>query len=1763
MNGRTHAVAGTVLATLAILSAIMMLLAPTGQAIWFINDMRVDHGSSNSQTPVIALNSTGVIVVLWSDDRNGTWDIMAANSADKGVSWSGDHRVDGSVGGNQTVPDVAISTNNRVHAVWQDARGATDHIYYASSTDGGVTFGTNHKVESSTSGVQGSPAIAVYATTEYVAWENSSTGDYDIYFSKSTDNGSTWTAPKRVDTAAFVSDQRYPDITVDGSGKIVIVWQDNRKGDWDIFSATSTDGGATWSTNQRIDDTAGASTDQERPSIAVDTGGRFHVMWQDYRSNSRYKIYYSNTTTPSTSWSIPNTLVSDAGSGDAKFPSVAVDKNGMVHGVWQDGRNSGGSPPDIYYSNSTSDWKFAANKRVDTSATGSQTVPCMSTDGKVSTFIVWQSNQNTKDNIFYTKNGNIQPDPPTYTAPANGAWLNTQTPTFNWTFTDPDPGDTQTAYQLQVYNISGTVYDSGIVVSSTGGLQLPTPLPDGIYSWKVKTRDTNSTWGVYNTPWTVNIDTVSPLVGTPADAGKWSSSSSLTWTWTAATDAGSGPAGYYICIDSTAGGCGVVNNAWTTSTQYTYIGGTDGTTYYAKVKAKDVAGNNGSFGGNSDGIAVDLTAPGAAAPTDVGKYTKSKTVTWTWTASTDTVSGVAGYYICVGTSPGGCNIISDDWTAAVQYSINNGSDGTTYYAKIKAKDNASNLGAYGGNSDGITVDLVAPSGGRPVDTGLFAFTTDIKFWWAPSVDSTSGIKGYFVYVGTLPDGKDAVDGAFVTQPNYTFLNAQNGKIYYAYIKAEDNATNIGLPSLSSDGITVDLTVPPAPVVNDEGLTNNTRQAQCWWDAVEDQESGVVKYQVQLLLDSTVIKQGNTTLTTLKFYNATPFLQHGKMYNLRVRALNGAGNWSAWGQSPGLWVDVQINDSLPATHDGLYSNSTSILWTWPAVVDVPGGIDGYLVSIGTSLGSDNMVSGAWTQTNSYLFTGGTNGQRYFITVKAKDKAGNLAKAIKGATAVTVDMEPPETGPVHDVGAFSPSSNITFTWDPFRDSISGIKGYYIAIGSAPGTDDILVTFTNKTIYVYKGALGGKTYYAKVRGVDNAGNIGWWGQPSDGIQIDITPPSDVSLVVPVKFANTVSYLYIEWTASNDDISGIQYYMFALGTTNGGTDLVFWTRANGTSAKATALSLQDGKTYYISVKAINGAGLEGNVLKVPVTIDTVPPAGPTVQGYKPYTGNTTITWRWSGATDDRSGIDGYLFSLGTAPGLADLVNGTFISGESYTFNSGINDRVYYATIVPIDKAGNKGTVVRGLSVTVDLLPPRVIRVDRAGPYSHSKNVTWSWVGSDSISGIDGYWVVVSEGDFTNGTPLLVKADKYSLTKDLLEGHTYYIQVRPVDKAGNMGEYAYGEAITIDSVAPTATVTLNNNATYVPSRDVTLQIVSTHKDVAFMLVSNNQALTGAVWEPFVASRVWYLTPGDGLKEVYLVVRDASGLISPTYKVQTTLKTSPPKLDVALPGDVVASSDITISGKTDPGTAVTVNDKPVKVEDDGKFSTTVHLKDGTNLIRVVAKDQAGNEISVTRAVNKEPLAVPSWMLFLLVMVLLLISIIGLAYAYSANRRLAAMKNAPEKKTEPKTEERPQPKVRERPQRPAPVEKEPVRKAPPPRQEIQEVEEEELEAVEEAPDDDELTLEENGAVKRPDILARIRATEDTDTEQIKAAEAEDSDDVTLEMTEGPSEKAGEPKPATPIAQVRCNQCSNLIPIYTTERPLRIECTNCGKVGMIRK
>ena len=141
---------------------------------------------------------------------------------------------------------------------------------------------------------------------------------------------------------------------------------------------------------------------------------------------------------------------------------------------------------------------------------------------------------------------------------------------------------------------------------------------------------------------------------------------------------------------------------------------------------------------------------------------------------------------------------------------------------------------------------------------------------------------------------------------------------------------------------------------------------------------------------------------------------------------------------------------------------------------------------------------------------------------------------------------------------------------------------------------------------------TYGAKIKSIvnDEIGNLS--AIAYHDLNVDWTAPSNVivydGVATDVDTITVTSSLSANWTNSIDENSDISKYWYSIGTIAGATDIINWTN-NGinTSVTQNGLSLLQGQTYFINVKAENNAGLFSNI----ISSDGQMVAGSTVIGF------------------------------------------------------------------------------------------------------------------------------------------------------------------------------------------------------------------------------------------------------------------------------------------------------------------------------------------------------------------------------------------------------------------------------------------------------------------------------------------------------------------------------------------------------------------------
>ncbi len=209
-----------------------------------------------------------------SANRNDHSNILFARSEDGGDTWSKALQINQFSGdcldGDQTTEGAvpAVDREGNLYVSW-----AYDHkLYFDRSTDGGNTWLSEDIVVADQPGgwdieipglqrANGMPVTLVnnsntpYKNELYVNWVDKREGNYDVWFTKSTDQGNTWATPTRVNDDATERDQFFSWMDVDDStGFLYCVFYDRRNHDstqTDVYLAVSEDGGESWR-NQKI-----------------------------------------------------------------------------------------------------------------------------------------------------------------------------------------------------------------------------------------------------------------------------------------------------------------------------------------------------------------------------------------------------------------------------------------------------------------------------------------------------------------------------------------------------------------------------------------------------------------------------------------------------------------------------------------------------------------------------------------------------------------------------------------------------------------------------------------------------------------------------------------------------------------------------------------------------------------------------------------------------------------------------------------------------------------------------------------------------------------------------------------------------------------------------------------------------------------------------------------------------------------------------------------------------------------------------------------------------------------------------------------------------------------------------------------------------------------------------------------------------------------------------------------------------------------------
>lgn len=426
-------VAGVFAAVALLLCAAGGVFAQTPSAPEVLNPNGFADAGDDSR-PQIVTDGAGNWVAVWDsfEDLSGTmsfdFDIFVSRSSDNGETWTVPVEINSDAttdSGPDRRPILVTDGAGMWITVWESENEGGDlDIFYSRSTNNGATWSARTLLNGYGTGDTQDDEIPHMATDGagnwIIVWDSGANVggagfDLDIVLSQSSDNGATWSAPAVLNTNAPTDDgdDFRAQVTTDRDGNWVAIWASNDDlaggtADLDLLVSRSADNGTTWTAPERLNTNGATDTgDDLRPGLETDRAGNWIAVWastEDLNGTAGVDldIFVSRSADNGATWTAPAVLHTNGTTdvGGDEFPRITSDlyRNWIV--IWNSEEDLGGVTEgdwDIFYSRSTDNgasWSgpavFNANGEDDSNV---DLVPQTATDAAGNWVGVWESNE--------------------------------------------------------------------------------------------------------------------------------------------------------------------------------------------------------------------------------------------------------------------------------------------------------------------------------------------------------------------------------------------------------------------------------------------------------------------------------------------------------------------------------------------------------------------------------------------------------------------------------------------------------------------------------------------------------------------------------------------------------------------------------------------------------------------------------------------------------------------------------------------------------------------------------------------------------------------------------------------------------------------------------------------------------------------------------------------------------------------------------------------------------------------------------------------------------------------------------------------------------------------------------------------------------------------------------------------------------------------------------------------------------------------------
>jgi len=352
---------------------------------------RLTWTPGNSEKPFLSIDSSGLIYLFWQDSSPGNFEIFFKKSADGGITWTPSQRLTWNSGDSKN-PSLGIDSNNHLHLFYNDSSSGNQEIYCKKSTDAGDTWSTPQRLTWNPRYSFMPFPVTGTGSTIYVFYSDNLSLNFELYMKTSTDLGTSWSSPRRLTWNPGASLK--PSLDADSNGNLHLVWYDDSPGNPEIFYKQKPFSSPNWLPTKRLTWNPGGSIS---PQIRIDDQDRLHIGWKDDTSGF-WQVLYRQSMDGGSSWLPPYQLGDYA--SHAKYVFLVPEAIDKIHAVYQD------SYPgnfEIYYKISSDNGTTWPTGQRLTWNSGASIFVYAALDPSGTLHLVWMDHTPGNDEIYYKK----------------------------------------------------------------------------------------------------------------------------------------------------------------------------------------------------------------------------------------------------------------------------------------------------------------------------------------------------------------------------------------------------------------------------------------------------------------------------------------------------------------------------------------------------------------------------------------------------------------------------------------------------------------------------------------------------------------------------------------------------------------------------------------------------------------------------------------------------------------------------------------------------------------------------------------------------------------------------------------------------------------------------------------------------------------------------------------------------------------------------------------------------------------------------------------------------------------------------------------------------------------------------------------------------------------------------------------------------------------------------------------------------------------